>query len=204
MSAPYLKAGRFVVVVVSASMAACSSKSTPNEDNFAAAIEAKLAATPQKCLPPISWPVSEEPGNAGNPYAMYDAGRGFVAAGLATERQDGPNPSTNFRKKALFSLTAEGRKLLVRDESQPLAEHETGGFCYGRLKVGKVLKWDEPTNIGGRSDTTVLYSYSLADVPKWAENPILKQAYPALATDIEGKGHATLPVTLLNGEWRAQ
>jgi len=36
--------------------------------------------------------------------------------GLATMRLEGPNLSTNFRKKAVFSSTDEGRKILVREE----------------------------------------------------------------------------------------
>jgi len=63
----------------------------------------------------VSWPASAEPADHGNPYGFYDAGVGFVSAGLATVKEAGPNASTNFRKKAIFSLTDEGKKILVRE-----------------------------------------------------------------------------------------
>jgi hypothetical protein len=190
-------------IAIAVSLAACSNKSTPNEDNFTAAINRKLAASPERCLPAVSWPASSEPSDHGNPYAFYDAGVGFVKAGLATVKEEGPNSSTNFRKKAIFSLTDEGKKILVREQLQPYPNQETGRFCYGKVKLTKVEKWDAPVTMGSVTNTTIYYSYEMTDVPKWAENEQLKASYPDLATDLTGKGQATQPVSLTSEGWQA-
>ncbi|MFL9889238.1 hypothetical protein PQR66_39915 [Paraburkholderia agricolaris] len=108
-----------VVVGGVSSLTACSDKSAPNEENFIAAVNQNLASSPQRCVAAVSWPASAEPTDHGNPYAFYDAGVGFVGAGLATVKEAGPNASTNFRKTAIFSLTDKGKKILVREPFQP-------------------------------------------------------------------------------------
>ncbi|MGP8431908.1 hypothetical protein ACT2FY_00495 [Paraburkholderia fungorum] len=192
-----------VVAGAVSSLTACSDKSAPNEANFTAAVNQKLASSPQRCLPAVSWPASAEPTDHGNPYAFYDAGVGFVSAGLATVKEEGPNASTNFRKKAIFSLTDEGKKILVREPFQPYPNQQTGRFCYGNMKLTKILKWDAPVTIGSATGTTVYYAYEITDAPKWAVNEQLRAAYPDLANDAAGKGQATLPVTLTNEGWKA-
>ncbi|MDR6208143.1 hypothetical protein [Paraburkholderia graminis] len=199
---------RFVLALVvsiaaAVSLTACSNKSTPNEENFSAVVKQKLASSPQRCLPALSWPASSEPSDHGNPYGFYDAGVGFVDAGLATVKEAGPNASTNFRKKAIFSLTDEGKKILVREPFQPYPKQQTGRFCYGNIKLTKILKWDAPVTIGSATGTTVYYAYEITDAPKWAGNEQLRSAYPELASDMTGKGQATLPVVLSNEGWQA-
>lgn len=180
----------------------CSSKSTPNEANFAAAVNEKLVSNPVRCLPLADWPETAEPSDHGNPYAFYDAGVGFVQAGIATMKEEGPNYSTNFRKKAIFTLTEEGKKQLVLDQRQPFPGKDYGRFCYGKMKLTEVLKWDEPTKIGSETVTTVTYTYEMVDVPKWAENKQLQTSFPALGTDVTGKGQANVGVSLIDGRWQ--
>lgn len=199
---------RFVLALVVSiaavsSLTACSNRSTANEENFSAVVKQKLAASPQRCLPAVSWPASAEPADHGNPYAFYDAGVGFVSAGLATVKEAGPNASTNFRKKAIFSLTDEGKKILVREPFQPFPNQQTGRFCYGNMKLTKILKWDSPVTIGSATGTTVYYAYEITDAPKWAANEQLRATYQDLGNDMAGKGQATLPVTLTNEGWQA-
>jgi hypothetical protein len=146
--------------------------------------------------------VQEEPTHAGNPYAFYDAARGFVDAGLATERQEGPSAATNFRKKSVFSLTDEGRATLINDEYQPFPTQKTGRFCYGKVKLKKIEKWDAPVTVGRHTETVVQYSYELTEIPEWAKTAALLAAYEQLAADVAGRGQARLPVTLIDGEWR--
>lgn len=193
---------RLSALALAVSVTGCSNKSAPNEENFAAAVDQKLAANPMRCLPLADWPATAEPGDHGNPYAFYDAGVGFVEAGIATMKEEGPNYSTNFRRKAFFALTEEGKKELVLDQRQPFPGKDYGRFCYGKVKLQKVLKWDEPTKIGGDTVTTVTYSYEIVDVPKWAENKKLQTSFPVLGTDVNGKGQANLGVMLIDGHWQ--
>ncbi|MFP3588578.1 hypothetical protein SCB29_33840 [Paraburkholderia sp. SIMBA_055] len=190
-------------VCIAAAIAACTNKLTPNEENFAAAVTKNLASSPDRCLPAASWPASAEPSDHGNPYAFYDAGVGFVKAGLATVKEEGPNASTNFRKKAIFSLTDEGKRILIREQFQPYPNQQTGRFCYGKIRLTKILKWDAPVTIGSATGTTVYYAYEITDSAKWAENRELLAAYPDLASDMSGKGQATLPVVQTNEGWKA-
>lgn len=151
----------------------------------------------------VVWPASAEPSDHGNPYAFYDAGMGFLKAGLVSVKEQGPNASTNFRKKVIFSLTDDGRKALVRDSYQPYPNQDTGHFCYGKAKPTKVLKWSEPVTMGSATGTTVFYSYEMTEVPKWAHSDLLKAAYPSLGNDMSGAAQATMPVMLTNRGWQA-
>ncbi|MGF6292512.1 hypothetical protein [Paraburkholderia youngii] len=129
------------------SLAACSSKATPNEENFTAAVNQRMALHPMKCLPPVSWPTTADPSDAGNVMGFYDKAVALAKAGLIS-RRDIANYSTNNQKRAVFSLTDEGRKQLVHDNSQPppAPGEESGRFCYGHVKLVKVVKWDEPVS----------------------------------------------------------
>jgi len=191
-----------VSIAAVSSLTACSNSSTANEENFSAVVTQKLASDPDRCLPASSWPASSEPSDQGNPYGFYDAGVAFVSAGMATVREEGPNASTNFRKKAIFSLTDEGKKLLLPEQYQPYPNQRTGRFCYGKAKLTKVLRWDQPVTMGGSTGTTVYYSYEITNPAKWASNKQLLAAYQDLARDMSGRGQGTLPVVLTNEGWK--
>ncbi|MBB5510625.1 hypothetical protein [Paraburkholderia atlantica] len=193
---------RLLALAVIATTTGCSDKSAPNADNFAAAVNQKLASSQPRCLPTGVWPATSDPTDHGNPYAFYDAGMGFVQAGLATVKEEGPNSSTSFRKQAIFTLTDEGKKLLVPNERQPFPGKLNGAFCYGKARLTKVLNWDEPMKLGGTVVTTVTYSYEMTDVPKWAENKQLQTSFPILGTDVTGRGKANLGVSLTDGHWQ--
>ncbi|MGF6658611.1 hypothetical protein QF000_000255 [Paraburkholderia atlantica] len=185
------------------SLAACSSKATPNEENFTAAVNQRMALHPMKCLPPVSWPMTADPSDAGNVMGFYDNAVALAKAGLIS-RRDIANYSTNNQKRAVFSLTDEGRKQLVHDNSQPppAPGEESGRFCY-HVKLVKVVKWDEPVSItGAPTETGVTYSYEMTDVPQWAHVAELRTTYPEMGSDLAGHGEGRLLVRLVNGEWR--
>ena len=188
---------------VAVAIVACSGKSTPSNDNFAAAIRLKMASGNDHCLPAVSWPASSQPSDHGNPYAFYDAGVGYVHAGLATMKEEGPSAATSFRKRTVFSLSDEGKKALIRERYQPYPHQETGRFCYGKPQLTKVLRWDEPVAAGSSTTTMVYYEYELIDVPKWARADDLRAAYPVLASEVTGKGRGSMRLSLTDGGWQA-
>jgi hypothetical protein len=182
-------------------LAGCGNDSAPNEENFRAAVNHDLVSNSMKCLPQISWPAHGNPADADDPYSFYNVGMAFVNAGLATKYDEPGAKSNNAQKSVAFSLTDEGRKLLVRQEYQPVPDKEIGQFCYGKVKLQRILNWDAPRKINGAWATAVLYSYELTDVPGWAENARVKATYPFLTSELAGEGHATTSVALVNGRW---
>ncbi|CAB3775160.1 hypothetical protein LMG29542_08542 [Paraburkholderia humisilvae] len=84
-----------------------ANKSAPNEENFAATVNARLASSLERCLPAMSWPASSEPSDHVNPYAFYDTGMAFAKAGLATVEEARPNSSTT-AKGRFFRLPTKG------------------------------------------------------------------------------------------------
>lgn len=45
-------------------------------------------------------------------------------------------------------------------------------ICYGRLKIGQIVRWSEPGDLLGRRVTEVQYKLKVVDAPSWAKKII--------------------------------
>ena len=88
-----------------------------------------------------------------------------------------------------YELSSAGHSSWVADAKQP----GYGNLCYGRRKVVSIDS-STPTNGGDGATTTVVYRYSVNDVPSWARAAGVQAAFPALKADLSGRqvGRATL------------
>jgi hypothetical protein len=100
-------------------------------------------------------------------------------------------------------------KVLLLDKSEEMSIHAsrytpttTGArfaprFCYGHREITSIDRFTPPAVANGFNETTVVYKYSMKEVPVWARTPEVQAAFPdmALATSGEATGKATLAQT---------
>jgi hypothetical protein len=100
-------------------------------------------------------------------------------------------------------------KVLLLDKSEEMSIHAsrytptaTGArfaprFCYGHREITSIDSFTPPAVANGFNETTVVYKYSMKEVPVWAKSPGVQAAFPdmARATSGEATGKATLAQT---------
>ncbi len=88
-------------------------------------------------------------------------------------------------KSSRYTLTTAGNRYAPR-------------FCYGHRNVTAIDSFTPPAPANGFPETSVIYRYTLADVPIWAKTPEVQAAFPIMAKAIstESTDHATLAKTI--------
>jgi hypothetical protein len=116
----------------------------------------------------------------------------------------GTRPETAKDTVIVYSLTEEGERL-----SRPVAANwrnpEGREFCYGRPEAQRIIRWTEPGASMGATVTEVTYTYSLAEVPAWAEHAAVRAAYPEMEKELATRttpAEARSVLQLTNEGWR--
>lgn len=191
-------------------MTACNNVRKPSAANFTAAINQYLAKHGQTCTLigrqfPIDIPASA-------PQAQYGFGPQLAPlqqASLVSEIDttavvhgmlDALRGSGAPQPVRRYQLTAEGQKYF---QQVPSAFGPTGGFCYGQKTVDSVVKWSDPVTVDGNSQTEVAYTYKIANLAPWAEQPEIRQAFPDIKATVDGasKENETVELRLTNNGW---
>ena len=60
-------------------------------------------------------------------------------------------------------------------------------MCWGRKTLDKVVRWDDPAKAGDHQETTVVYTYKLANLADWAKKPQVHEAFPMVGALVEGE-----------------
>lgn len=91
-----------------------------------------------------------------------------------------------------YDLSSTGHTDWVADAKQP----GYGNLCYGHRKV-VAIDSSAPTTSSEGATTTVVYRYTVKDVPSWAKSAELQKAFPELRTDLSARqvGRASLTDT---------
>lgn len=202
------KHGLIIAAIGVATLAACGSKTDANAKNFGEAITRGIAKDDAICLAARKWPAdfaesvvlaASRPGN--NPVKELNAlkGLGLVESTVTQADVDGvvgrpvrvvrytPTEMSVpfFRQQEMKEFTSNGM--------QPV---KGGKFCFARVALDKVVKWDEPVKLAGQEEVKVTYTYQLRDVADWAKRPEFAVAYPSLAKFIDGAGKMEVVDTL--------
>src|ERR1022692_1906483 len=80
-----------------------------------------------------------------------------------------------------YDLSEKGRTSWTPDSSQP----GYGNFCYGNREVTSIDNSTLGTNAAGAKTVDVTYHYKIVNVPDWAKSPVMKTAYPNMATALD-------------------
>ncbi len=173
-----------------ASLSACSSKTSANEENFGLAVSRYFDKKGEMCLDPIKWPVDVYDIDVRQQKLYPDNAAGQMSAleavGLA-RGEDVELPGAVVDGKA---NAVKVRRYTMTDAAKPYLKTAPGKqprICWGRKSLSKVIRWADPAKVGDHEETSVLYTYKLANVADWARKPQVKEAFPELGRNIDGE-----------------
>ena len=175
-----------LVAAIAFLISGCSDPKTPNEKNFAVAVQAYLDTTYPKCYLTSEFPRTVEWDVGGTKTQL----RALAKAGLVLEKEGSYEiPTFGGRKRfapaPAFTLTDEGKKFYKSDAVKLINGKNLGGFCFGKAKVKQVDQFTEPSDMLGMRISRVNYTYEVSDLPAWANSPAIQAAIPELKADVE-------------------
>ena len=170
-------------------LAACQDQQAqlPSRANFTAAVTDYLAQRGHLCLAKYDWPIVVT--QAGRQANSLDAQQMALleTLGLVTGRD------VNAARE--YTLTAAGQKyyLHVPVVVATATQHVThpADFCVARLSLDRVFGWESPQTTGGRSVSSVLFSYKIDPAP-WTRTPDARRVFPAVMRAIDNAGSLQL------------
>jgi hypothetical protein len=173
-----------------ASLSACSSKTSANEENFGITVSQYFDKKGEMCLDPIKWPVDVYDIDVRQQKLYPDNAAGQMSAlesvGLA-RREDVELPGAVVDGK---TSGVKVRRYTMTDAAQPYLKAKPGKqprICWGRKSLSKVIRWADPAKVGDHEETAVIYTYKLSNVADWARKPQVKEAFPELGRNIDGE-----------------
>jgi hypothetical protein len=198
MAMPTIRSRAALALLAGALLAACQDKQAlqPTRANFTAAVEDYLAQRGHLCVAKYDWPiaVTRADQQAHTPDAQQMPA--LETLGLVTGRDLPVPPSGSGTAAAMparvYDLTAEGRKyyLQVPVVVATPTQHVThpADLCVARLALDRVLGWEKPLTIAGRSVSSVLFSYRIIDPAPWLASEDARRAFPTAMRAIANAG----------------
>jgi hypothetical protein len=197
-------------LALSASLSACDSKTSANEKNFGITVTQYLDKKGEQCLDPVKWPVDvyETDVRQMKLYPDNAAGQMTALEAVGFAKGEEVELPTTFVDGKPNGVKVKVRRYTMTDAAKPFLKARPGKeprMCWGRKLLDKVLRWADPKKEGDHEETSVLFTYRLADVPAWARNPKVKEAFPQLGATIDGEGtqRQKLYVRLTPNGWEA-
>ena len=173
-----------------ASLSACSSKTSANEENFGLTITQYFDKKGDLCLDPIKWPVDVYDIDVRQQKMYPDNAAGQMSAleavGLA-KGEEVELPGTVVDGKA---SAVKVRRYTMTDAAKPYLKTKPGKqprICWGRKSLSKVIRWADPAKVDDHEESSVIYTYKLSNVADWARKPQVKEAFPELGRNIDGE-----------------
>jgi hypothetical protein len=168
---------------LSATLAACSSKTSANKENFGTAITQYYDKKGEMCLDPVKWPVDVYEIDMRQQKLYPDGVAGQMAAleaaGLA-KGEDMELPGTKLKVRH-YTMADTAKPYLHADAKQQER------ICWGRKSLDKVIRWADPAKAGDHEESAVIYTYKLSNVASWARKPQVKEAFPILGRTLDGE-----------------
>jgi hypothetical protein len=99
-----------------------------------------------------------------------------------------------------YDLTEQGKKYYLVKKTVTLGPGDEpvdhpGDFCAARLKLERVVGWQPPEVVDGRTQVTVKYTYKVAAAADWTHDPEIKRVFPMIHRIVDGEG--TMQLTQL-------
>jgi len=201
-----------LAIAALAALSACGSSKEASKANFAKAIDAHYAANCAafdfsmgtrlfaKFSDGGGFPVSVADGiEAGHPEKHMGAPfEAIEKVGLLTSK-----PTEV--QAGLFGAKLPGKEYSLTDAgTKALSKPGRSSFCVGHRKVDEVVQFSEPSSGMGQTVSQAKYTYTVVDVPAWANDPAVRAAFPELAEVLKPKKEARVDLVLMNDGWEAQ
>jgi len=190
-------------------IAGCNNSRKPNDANSTKAINQYLAKHGQACTFfaqtfSIDIPASElkdQYGTAPQMAALELAGlvHGSNTTAVIHGMMGALGPSAS-RPVRRYELTDEGRKYF---QVKPGVFGQNSAFCYGQETVDSIVKWTEPATMGPYTQSEVTYTYKIADLAAWAQQPGVQHVFSDVRMTLNGvsKTDQVAGLQLTNKGW---
>ncbi len=180
-------------------LTACHGRQTqaPTRDNFTAALDDYLAQRGHLCVGKYDWPIAVT--EADRRAHSLDAQQmpfleklGLVSVRDASVTRKGADGTQATLPAREYALSAEGQKyyqqvpVVVATPSQRVTH--PADLCVARLKLDRLFGWEKPQAIGGRTVTSLLFSYRIVDPAPWMQTPDARRAFPMAMRAIDNAG----------------
>ncbi|WP_454724443.1 MULTISPECIES: hypothetical protein [Cupriavidus] len=189
------------VLGLATALAACNQAKTAEQaartdhETFAAALNNYLAHKGDLCLAKYDWPVNVEykdgPITDRNAVQMPVLEKLGVVTAKDTVVEYKSESGAEQKKVRQYALSAEGQKYYLRRPVQiPAPDGQVshpGDLCVAKLTLDKVIGWEPPRTLDGKTQTAVMFTYKL-DAAPWMRTPEALRAFPMAARVIEGTG----------------
>lgn len=113
------------------------------------------------CIGPTNWPISID---IGSDLWINAQMQSFVDAGLAISQKE--------KGRIIWTLSESGHQAFIKGN----------GFCYGTMIVRSI----KDVQLSKNGLITVIFTYSIEDLPNWAENPSIRFSNTDLDNLISG------------------
>ncbi len=174
-------------------LSACGSPSDPSDSNFKKAVQEYLDASFPVCvIHEAKFPTDPIIMDFHNRRAIYTD---LVTQGLMTKKDvavPGIFKGAPDRVGPSFDLTAEGKKYYVAADENTIGK--VPGLCFGKAKVNEIVNFSQPSDAFGHTISEVKYTYTVSDLPAWANtasllavNDGLKEIVKANGAPVDGK-----------------
>jgi hypothetical protein len=195
-------AARFVCGALALSaltvFAGCHDKSQDvSRENFTATINDFLAQRGHLCLAKYDWPIyvttDDFASGTRDALQMPVLEKLGIVTGkdMVVERTDPANGKKITANARQYQLTAEGQKyyLHIPEVVATATSRVThpADFCAATLTLDKVVGWEKPTQVEGKTATSVVYTYKIDPAP-WAKDADAQRVFPMIKRVIEGAG----------------
>lgn len=181
----------FLAIVISG----CSNPKDASNANFKQAIQTYLNTEYPKCYFYGNYPTKSVELDFGDGNAILHA---LARAGLLSEKEISRKEVSTFGfgtdKKTIityeYKLTDEGTKY-YKPGAVKLVGGRAGGFCAGKATVASIEQFSAPADMGGLRVTNVTYTYTVTDLPSWAND---KDLWAVNADLKKGASSRTVPL----------
>jgi hypothetical protein len=195
-------AARFVCGALALSaltvFAGCHDKSQDvSRENFTATVNDFLAQRGHLCLAKYDWPIyvttDDFASGTRDALQMPVLEKLGIVTGkdMVVERTDPANGKKITANARQYQLTAEGQKyyLHIPEVVATATSRVThpADFCAATLTLDKVVGWEKPTQVEGKTATSVVYTYKIDPAP-WAKDADAQRVFPMIKRVIEGAG----------------
>ena len=183
------------VLAILALLGACRNQQAqlPSRANFTAAVNDYLAQRGHLCLAKYDWPITVTAADrqARTPNAQQMPV--LETFGLVTGREvpaagNGASAAPPARE---YSLTGEGQKyylhvpVVIATATQHVVH--PADFCVATLSLDRVIGWEKPMMLDGRTVTSVLFTYNIAPAP-WTQTPDARRVLTVVTRAVPNAG----------------
>lgn len=181
----------FSCILLAFLVAGCSDVKDANEKNFKTAVQAYLDTEYPYGYLLINLPYTPNISSSDKILSTLDV---LAKLGLVTKAEVSgehiPSPASgegSVKMIYAYELTDKGEIFYKADIAKNWLNKDLGGFAFGKAKVEKIINFTEPTDYFGYKVSHVTYTYSVSDIPEWAQDKDLLDLDSTLKADVESQ-----------------